>query len=119
MVLPRGHRRPEDRPGFDPRPQEGRGLRDRRVPAEQGHTVTRSRSIAGPLLRLLEEGRGAELSPDPVAFPHRYADPRDAEAAAFLAASFAFGGVLQIRNFLSRLFDALSPSPHAALTAVE
>ncbi len=77
------------------------------------------RSIAGPLLRLLEERRGAELSPDPVAFPHRYADPRDAEVAAFLAASFAFGGVLQIRNFLSRLFDALSPSPHAALTAVK
>lgn len=50
-------------------------------------------------------------------FPHRYEDPRDAEAAAFLAASFAFGGVLQIRNFLSRLFDALPPSPHAALTA--
>jgi len=76
------------------------------------------RSIAGPLLRLLEEGRGAELSPDPVAFPHRYADPLDAEAAAFLAASFAFGSVLQIRNFLSRLFDVLSPSPHVALTAV-
>ena len=72
-----------------------------------------------PLLRLLDEGRGAELTPDPVAFPHRYADPLDAEAAAFLAASFAFGGVLQIRNFLSRLFDVLSPSPHAALTAAE
>lgn len=73
----------------------------------------------GPLLRLLEEGRGTELSPDPVAFPHRYADPLDAEAAAFLAASFAFGGVLQIRSFLSRLFDALPPSPHAALTSVK
>ena len=72
-----------------------------------------------PLLRLLDEGRGAELAPDPVAFPHRYADPRDAEAAAFLAAAFAFGGVLQIRNFLSRLFDALPPSPHAALTGAE
>ena len=75
------------------------------------------RSIAGPLLRLLEEGRGAELTPDPVAFPHRYADRRDAEAAAFLAASFAFGGVRQIGAFLSRLFDVLSPAPHAALTA--
>jgi len=72
-----------------------------------------------PLLRLLAEGRGAELSPDPVAFPHRYPDPRDAEAAAFLAASFAFGGVLQIRRFLSRLFDLLSPSPYAALTAAK
>lgn len=75
------------------------------------------RSIAGPLLRLLEEGRGAELTPDPVAFPHRYAGRRDAEAAAFLAASFAFGGVRQIGAFLSRLFDVLSPAPHAALTA--
>jgi uncharacterized protein (TIGR02757 family) len=54
-----------------------------------------------------------------VAFPRRYPDRRDAEAAAFIAASFAFGGVLQIRNFLSRLFDALPPSPHAALTAVK
>jgi len=72
-----------------------------------------------PLHRLLAEGRGADLSPDPVVFPHRYADPGDAEAAAFLAASFAFGGVLQIRTFLSRLFDALSPSPHAALTAAK
>jgi uncharacterized protein (TIGR02757 family) len=71
-----------------------------------------------PLLRLLAEGWGAELSPDPVAFPHRYADPLDAEAAAFIAASFAFGNVLQIGKFLSRLFVALSPSPHAALTAV-
>ena len=54
-----------------------------------------------------------------MAFPHRYADPLDAEAAAFIAASFAFGGVLQIRNFLSRLFDALPPFPHAALTAAK
>jgi len=62
---------------------------------------------------------GTDPSPDPVAFPRMFADRRDAEAAAFIAASFAFGGVLQIRNFLSRLFDALPPSPHAALTAAE
>jgi uncharacterized protein (TIGR02757 family) len=54
-----------------------------------------------------------------VAFPRRYADRRDAEAVAFIAASFAFGGVRQIRNFLSRLFDTLPPSPHAALTAAK
>jgi len=72
--------------------------------------------LAEPLERLLAEGRGAELFPDPVAYPHRYADPLDAEAAAFLAASFAFGGVLQIGTFLGRLLGVLSPSPHAALT---
>lgn len=50
-------------------------------------------------------------------FPHRYPDPGDAEIAAFVAASFAFGGVLQIRRFLERLFGVLSPSPRAALVA--
>jgi uncharacterized protein (TIGR02757 family) len=52
-----------------------------------------------------------------VLFPHRYPDRGDAEIAAFIAASFAFGGVLQIRGFLERLFAVLSPSPRAALTA--
>lgn len=49
-------------------------------------------------------------------FPHRYADPADAEIASFIAASFAFGGVLQIRRFLEALFGALGASPRAALT---
>jgi uncharacterized protein (TIGR02757 family) len=66
--------------------------------------------------RLLAAGRGAALSPDPVLFPHRYPGRGDAEAAAFIAASFAFGGVLQIRGFLERLFGLLNPSPLAALT---
>ena len=50
-------------------------------------------------------------------FPHRYPDRRDAEAAAFIAASFAFGGVLQIRKFLERLLAALPPSPYRFLVA--
>lgn len=49
-------------------------------------------------------------------FPHRYADPADAEIAAFIAASFAFGGVLQIRRFLEALFGALGSSPRSTLT---
>ncbi len=61
--------------------------------------------------------RGKEfLSSDPLEFAHRYRSREDREAAAFIAASFAFGGVPQIRSFLSRLFDALGPSPHAALS---
>jgi uncharacterized protein (TIGR02757 family) len=59
---------------------------------------------------------GAPLSSDPVEFAHRYRAREDVEAAAFLAASFAFGNVRQIRAFLERLFAALHPSPHAALT---
>lgn len=60
--------------------------------------------------------RGKEfLSSDPVEFVHRYRSRDDREAAAFIAASFAFGNVPQIRSFLARLFAALGPSPHAAL----
>jgi len=77
----------------------------------------REAALAAGLEALLAEGRGAHLSPDPVLFPHRYPDRGDAEVAAFVAATFAFGGVLQIRGFLERLFGVLSPSPLAALTA--
>ncbi len=87
--------------------------------APPGDPASRNAALAAGLDRLLAAGRGAGLSPDPVLFPHRYPDPRDAEVAAFIAASFAFGGVLQIRGFLERLFEVLSPSPLAALTAVE
>jgi len=61
--------------------------------------------------------RGREfLSSDPVEFVHRYRSRKDKEAVAFIAASFAFGGVAQIRSFIARLLGALAPSPHAALT---
>jgi uncharacterized protein (TIGR02757 family) len=82
-----------------------------------GVPAPRDAELLAGLERLRAEGRGAGLSPDPVLFPHRYADRRDAEVAAFIAASFAFGGVLQIRRFLERLFDVLGPSPYAALTS--
>jgi len=85
------------------------------VPA--GGPASRRGALAAGLEALLAEGRGAALSPDPVLFPHRYPDPGEAEVAAFIAATFAFGGVLQIRGFLERLFGVLSPSPLAALTA--
>lgn len=58
---------------------------------------------------------GAGPSSDPVLFAHRYAARGDAEAAAFIAATFAFGSVAQIIAFLDRLFAALGPSPRAAL----
>ena len=85
--------------------------------ASTGVPVSRNAALAAGLERLLAEGRGSGLSPDPILFPHRYPDRGDAEVAAFIAATFAFGGVLQIRGFLERLFDVLSPSPFAALTS--
>src|SRR4030042_6372843 len=59
----------------------------------------------------------ADLASDPVRFPHRFEDRADVEVAAFLAAAFAFGNVVQILVCLERMFGALGPSPHAALTA--
>jgi len=85
--------------------------------ASTGVPVSRNAALAAGLERLLAEGRGSGLSPDPILFPHRYPDRGDAEVAAFIAATFAFGGVLQIRGFLERLFAVLSPSPVAALTS--
>lgn len=85
--------------------------------ASTGDPVSRNAALAAGLERLLAEGRGSGLSPDPILFPHRYPDPGDAEVSAFIAATFAFGGVLQIRGFLERLFAVLSPSPVAALTS--
>lgn len=67
------------------------------------------------LLEVCRRHGSAERLSDPVRFPHRYRDPRDAEAAAFLAASFAFGRVSQIHRFLESLFAVLGPSPVATL----
>ena len=49
----------------------------------------------------------ARLAADPVAFPRRYADPRDAEIVGLVAASFAFGRVDLFRPVLARIFAIL------------
>lgn len=67
-------------------------------------------------LTSVHSARGKEfISSDPVEFVHRYRSRKDKEAVAFIAASFAFGGVAQIRSFLARLLVALGPFPHTAL----
>ena len=53
--------------------------------------------------------------PDPIQFPHRYATFHDREAAAFLAATFAYGNVKSLCGFVDRLLTLLGPSPHAFL----
>lgn len=47
----------------------------------------------------------SRLLDDPVAWPHRYADPRDQEVAALLAASLAYGRVSLFRPVLARIFE--------------
>jgi len=61
----------------------------------------------------------ARVSKDPVSFPRRYADPRDAETAAFLAASLAFGRIGAFFPVIGRLLAGLGPSPARGLAAYD
>ncbi|MCP4868351.1 MAG: TIGR02757 family protein [Proteobacteria bacterium] len=54
---------------------------------------------------------------DPLQFPHRYADPADAEAVAFIAASMTFGRVAAFAPVLEGIFDRLGAHPAEALKA--
>lgn len=68
-----------------------------------------------PLLDALDAGldRRARLAADPVELPRRYADPLDQEVAALLAASLAYGRADVFKPLLTRLLDAMAPSPAA------
>src|SRR5574341_407349 len=116
MVQPRGDRGRKDGPRIDSRPEGNGRLRDRRIPAQQGHPVAAPVPLARALEAALRTRRGEEVAADPLLFPRRYRARGDVEAAAFVAASFAFGNVPQILSFLERLFAAIGPSPHAALS---
>lgn len=52
---------------------------------------------------------------DPLAFAHRYSEFHDIEAAAFLAATFAYGKVQSLCSFVNRLLSLLGTSPYAFL----
>lgn len=73
-----------------------------------------------PLRELLEEHcRSFEpaqhIARDPIQFPHRYDDPDDIEAVAFLAASLAFGRVSAFAPIIHQLLLGLGPKPATAL----
>jgi len=53
---------------------------------------------------------------DPLAFAHRYSRFEDVEAAAFLAATFAYGRVQSLCSFVERLLALLQPSPYKFLS---
>jgi uncharacterized protein (TIGR02757 family) len=80
-------------------------------------------SAARRLVRALE-GCVRDLDParalaaDPVRFARRYRDPRDREAAAFLASALAFGNVKAIGASVAALLDALGPRPAAGAREV-
>jgi len=54
----------------------------------------------------------AFVPPDPLQFVYRYADRRDMEITAFLAAALAYGRVQQIERSLTQLFDRMDHAPY-------
>ena len=52
---------------------------------------------------------------DPLAFAHRYTEFHDVEAAAFLAATFAYGKVQSLCAFVEKLLAMLGRSPYQFL----
>lgn len=55
----------------------------------------------------------ARREADPVAFVHRYEDPRDQELVGLLAASLAFGNIKAVQRSVSRVLTVLGDSPSA------
>ncbi|HZX94600.1 MAG TPA: TIGR02757 family protein [Myxococcales bacterium] len=74
----------------------------------------RAELIRPALDRLLDSTDAPErMRGDPVELPHRYSDPQDVEVAALLSAALAYGRVDLFKPRLTRLLDALGPSPAA------
>ena len=67
--------------------------------------------LKGPLDDLVRNYSTEYLATDPLWFAHQYEDPRDREAAAFLASALAYGNVKQIFATLTKLFALLGESP--------
>lgn len=65
------------------------------------------------LLQVMSRRAHLFLSNDPLRFAHRYPDPRDREAAAFLAAALAYGRVGIISRNLEDLFGRMPEGPAA------
>jgi uncharacterized protein (TIGR02757 family) len=52
-----------------------------------------------------------ERRKDPLMFPHRYKSFHDIEAAAFIAATFAYGNVTSLCDFIGSLLSRMGDSP--------
>lgn len=59
------------------------------------------------------------IHPDPLEFVYRYEDPRDREVVGLIAACLAYGRVAQILTSVSRVLEALGPSPHKRLVELD
>ncbi len=61
----------------------------------------------------------ARVKADPVEFPHRYADPRDVETVALLAASLAYGRADLFKPKIAGILAGLGPRPARALASLD
>jgi uncharacterized protein (TIGR02757 family) len=52
---------------------------------------------------------------DPIEFPHRYKNPRDIEAAAFIASSLAYGKVGLFKEVVEKILSIMGTSPYEFL----
>ena len=55
------------------------------------------------------------LYSDPLAFVHRYSDPKDQEVAAWIASALSYGSVPQIQRSLTTVLSIMSEHPYAFL----
>ncbi|MGK9367303.1 TIGR02757 family protein [Melioribacter sp. Ez-97] len=55
---------------------------------------------------------GKTIVPDPVLFPHRYADYRDIEISAFVSSLFAYGNISQILKTLDEIHSIMQNRPY-------
>lgn len=69
--------------------------------------------IRTTLDQLYESRSHQHLDNDPLSFCHRYTDPGDAEIAAVIASSFAYGSVVIILRTLESIFAQLGRSPRS------
>ena len=63
--------------------------------------------------------RRERAADDPIELAHRYRRPEDVEVAALIAAALSYGRVALFKPVAARVLDALGPSPHAALLALD
>src|SRR4051794_29301010 len=78
-------------------------------------------SRLGPLLEafLKDAPQASRITSDPVQFPRRYRDPRDAEVSGLLAAALAYGRVDLFAPKVAGLLAAMGPSPAAYVRELE
>ncbi len=87
-----------------------RGGRERRMAAA---TDTNLRQKLESLYRTYD---GNYMRTDPLAFLHRYDDPRDQEVVGLLASSLAYGRVEQFSLVLESILAAIGPEPYDFIT---